>query len=406
MRNKVICYGASDGLRVMYHAVSAIYDIIGISDSNKEKKSIAEKYGVLYIAPDDINVNDFDYIIITSSFENSILQYLLEELKIRREQIITYSEFLKEQKLELGDKNSNQKLYILRGNSAYKGINAMILDYLYCLQSVKEISDYEVLIDTQNYTTIYHDETNTGKTNIIEYYFEKIGDISIEDAYQSKNVTLSMCTTTEEMHKFDYDICFDIQKREQCRKFYKKYFRLNSDMEQVIKEQKEKYIEPYHQKGLKICAVVDRSFAYNYAKAWGHYVQPDIDYSLKKLDELKGEWGFDIILLDTPDEEVCIKFKEHFGDLVIATKRTRVSRNFYKTCENICENRENDKYLQGQELLVSRYLLAACDYFYSGISGSSVLPIVLSENYNDVYIYENGRFGFEEEAIMDAPDKK
>lgn len=405
MRNKVICYGASDGLRVMYHAISTIYDIIGISDSNKEKKLIADKYGVLYIAPEDIKTNDFDYIIITSSFENGILNYLLEELKIRREQIITYSEFLKEQKLELGDKNSNQKLYILRGNSAYKGINAMILDYLYCLQSVKEISDYEVLIDTQNYTTIYHDETNTGKTNIIEYYFEKMSDISMENAYKSKNVTLSMCTTIEERYKFDYDICFDLQKRDQCRRLYKKYFKLNYDMEQFIKKQKEKYIETYHQKGLKICAVVERSSCYNTLKAWGHYVQPDIEYSLNKLNELKQVWGFDMILLDTQLDEIYEIYRKYFGKSLICTNRTRISKNS-EDASRISEDRENDEYLQGQELLASRYILASCDYFYSGISGSSVLPIILGENYEDVYVYENGRFGFEEEAIMDAPDKR
>jgi hypothetical protein len=65
----------------------------------------------------------------------------------------------------------------------------------------------------------------------------------------------------------------------------------------------------------------------------------------------------------------------------------------------------NDEFLQGKELLASRYLLAGCDFFYSGISGSSTFPMLIGENFIDTYIYENGRFGFEKEADWGLPVK-
>lgn len=401
MKNqKVICYGASSGFERLYYGIHAIYDVVGVSDKNPEKKAIAEKYGVRYILPEQLEKEEFDYIVITSCYEEAIKNYLVTEIGIPESKIIGYTEFLSEQKCSLGTKNPDKQIYILRRMETNNGINILLLEYLYQLMHCGDLERYEVVMDAQNYPGLYHTEENRGKQNIIEYYFNNLSGISVEDAYQSENVLVSRAAMLNEnvvkITKMQRDICKEEKVRSQYRALYYKYFHLNEKMQSYIDEQVERYIEKYHRQGKKICGIVDRTKGYNNLKTYAHYMQPEIDYSFKKISELREKWGFDIILLDTPFQDIKQTYENYFGDCLICTERSTVETKVVEEKKRVWENRENDEFFQGKELLASRYVLAQCDYFYSGISGSSTFPALLG-NFEKMYIYENGRFGLEDE---------
>lgn len=404
-RKRVICYGASSGFESLYYGVNAIYNVVGVSDKDSEKRAIADKYGIRYIEPQQLVKEEFDYIVITSEFEKQIKSYLINEVGIQQEQVIGYTEFLAQREYHFGEKNPAEYIYILRRMDTSNGLNILILEYLYYLRNFEKLEQFHVVMDACNYSTIYHNTQNVGKQNIIEYYYKVNCDISLKEAYESSHVVLSSAAMlfekVENITKMQRDICKNDEIRCTYRKLYDKYFILKDSVKSSIEQQRKKYIEPIHNQGKKICAVVDRSRGYNHSKTWGHYIQPNEEFSLKKLKELKEKWGYEYILLDTHSKQTEMRYRDVFGDKIICTERTRIDTD--KVIQGgkkikITSQRINDEYLQGEELLVSRYLLAQCDFFYSGISGSSTFPILIQNRFEDMFVYENGRFGFEEAA--------
>lgn len=411
-KEKVICYGASSAFERLFFPIKSLYEIIALSDSNCEKKAVAEKFSIPFVKPKDILNVEYEKIILTSSYEKEIKGFLVDELGIKESSIISMTEFLQEQKRCFGEKNEDKKILLLRKMDCADGMNSMLMNYLYTLEHFPDLEQYDVVIDSKNYTSIYQ---NDGKENILYRYFEDKSRVSLEDVYESKNVVLSNAgnllepDVLLEIAKMDRDICQKEDVRKYFRNLYNQYFRLNREMEKTLQEQIDQYITPVHRKGKKICAVEDRCYGYNNLKPYGHYIQPEFSETVQLLEKLRDEWGYEKILLDTIGLETEKAYKDYFGDMIISIDRTKVSENSTKIPEDetkgyrISEKRENDQFLQGKELLVSRYLLAQCDFFYSGISGSSVLPVLLGENFEDIYIYENGRFGFEAEAVMGVP---
>lgn len=407
---KVICYGASTAFERLVYAIKKLYDIIAISDRDLSKERIAEKYGINFVNCEKIRSMEYDYILITSCYEEEIAGYLKNELNVIPEKIILYSSFLKEQKFDLGNKNKSENILIARRVNTLNGLNALILEWLYYIKQYEKLDKYTILFDGKYYTNIYQEHAIR---NIYDDYFMKQEKISLEDAYESKNVYLTRAAMLEdsflEISQLDKAICKNETIRNEFRCLYERYFVPNECVVKKVQEEVDKILTPLKKQGKKICAVVERARGYNNVKAYGHYIQPSEEWSVEKIRKLKKEWGFDYILLDTHNKETEDIYQKAFGDTVIMTSRTRIETQALHN-QNIHivvrENRENDGYYQGLELLVSRYVLAQCDFFYSGISSSSAFVMMLKNNFIKQYIYENGRFGFEEKEKEGGPKKK
>lgn len=78
MKKKIIAYGFGKKFEEEKEGLLKKYDIIGITGSDIEKGRALENF----VVPEDLIKMDFDYIVITSSFDIEIINYLVDIIKV------------------------------------------------------------------------------------------------------------------------------------------------------------------------------------------------------------------------------------------------------------------------------------------------------------------------------------
>ncbi len=88
----VIVYGISGTLELNEDYIEKRFKVVGYSDSNPEKKATL-KQPEMYIWPADIVKADFDYILITSIFDEEIKESLVSKYSVPQNKILLFDEW-------------------------------------------------------------------------------------------------------------------------------------------------------------------------------------------------------------------------------------------------------------------------------------------------------------------------
>ena len=119
---------------------------------------------------------------VRSSFQN--LMYTIQNRELHK---------------SFGDENPDKTIYIIRcvndKSGFYNGpINNLMANYFYVLTHLRyaRVNGYVPVVDQQNYP-VYNsaDSAINGTMNAWEYYWKQPSDVSLDEAYRSRNVILS-----------------------------------------------------------------------------------------------------------------------------------------------------------------------------------------------------------------------
>lgn len=246
---------------------------------------------------------------------------------------------------------------------------------------------YIPVVDMQNSKTLYsEDKPLNGMKNAWNYYFENIGEVTLEDAYQSGKYVFAQ---EKPLNKYGNRFCllkYRFPTTKTINYYYpiiKKNLRIRPELLEEMNKDWEKStvncgkILGIHVRGTDMRinkthptpAIVQKYFNEMLCFLKKH---PDIERIFIATDELN---VIDFFKKNLVDKKYNIFFNKAFR-VVDTGKETMTGVH-----ETIIENpRKNHKYKMGLEVLKDAYFLSKCDYLICG--HSNVANVVLIWNHN------------------------
>ncbi len=375
----VIVYGISGTLELNEDYIEKRFKVVGYSDSNPEKKATL-KQPEMYIWPADIVKADFDYILITSIFDEEIKESLVSKYSVPQNKILLFDEWqgLRFQ-MQLGERHPDKTFYVLSRFTRYRdGLFSHIYSYL---EQLLWIDKHDVIpvVDMMNYRNQYLEDDKFGLENSWEYYFEPLSDIPLEEVYDSRNVILG------------YDKRSDFSnlsnELESYSMVWKKYIHMKPDIEKKINAK----IKTLFDGKERILGVLYRGTDYKQLKLKKVPVQPDLPELFELIDAEFARGSYDGIFVSSESEYALEEFKNRYGHNVIYTDQKRFSDTKGKWLSEIEFNRKDDRYLRGYEYLETIMILSECTSLIAGIChGSICAKIINGGKYENELLIEKG----------------
>ena len=264
-----------------------------------------------------------------------------------------------------GNLNPDKTILLIGGHNA--GLYSIIHNVIGYLIYARE-KGYVPVVDYQNNKTFYHDESFNG--NLWEAYFRQPSEISLEDAYSSKNVIHTPHTFSLSNYPSNgLHVINDKKKTMQIHEVFNKYIRYNDEISKYIEEEYSKV------KGKVLLGVYLRGT--DYKNLSGHAMQPTlesifekIDYYLKKYEDIEG------IFVSTEVEETLHSIQDRYVELVYFSNRFLIKE--FKTGQitpKVFYGNGKNKIQIGLEYLIDIEILSRLKYFISGLSGGSAAVI-------------------------------
>ncbi len=383
LEKKVIIYGLGNNFAKSIDYLKQRYEIIGCSDSDSKKKEIAKAYGFQFISPANISENEYDYIVVTSIYGESITDFLTNECGICKEAILRREIWSKiDFKTSFGDKNP-EKVFYLMSKSIRRNNGLMSLLYMYlCQMSMMDLEEYIPVVDLQTYDNQYLEKDEIGEVNAIEKFFEPLTPYSVNEVFESKNVILGY---DDPGYLWNF---FDDYELSKLSKVYKKYFRIKKDIRREIDEQ---YINIIGGRR-NVMGVLYRGTDMTELKLPYHMIQPSLSELFSYIDDGLSKWNCEYIYVSTEDEEALKLLKDRYPGKILCTNQKRYSELNGRWIAEVQNNRDNDAFLRGFEYLSTISILSRCDYLVSGIVAGSIAALIMNDGaYVDTVLINKGQ---------------
>ena len=235
-----------------------------------------------------------------------------------------------------------------------------ILDYLYVAERLNIIPVVHI-----GNKSIYYDSSINFSSNVFEYYFKQITQISVDEISSCKNV---ITARNSHLHLFiENDVVngyfYNITNKdiERWADIFRKYIRLNDATSKYVSAGINTIID-----NAKILGVHVRGTDFNIGFK-NHPKIVSINDYIDSATALMQDERYKKIFLATDDITILMRFQKAFGEkLVFYDDVLRTSSN--KGVHNIRNNRNHHNFLLGLEVIRDAFTLASCDGFISGPS--------------------------------------
>lgn len=287
------------------------------------------------------------------------------------------------EKLDLILKNvsSTKIYYIIRRDNPTLGLLTYVSVFLghiaYALSK-----GYIPIIDMQTFSSIYLEESDLGKKNAWEFYFQQPCDLSLSDIPEDAIKIYS----DKYFQPLSPHIESVINRKESV--FWKriafKYVRLNDAVSQYVEDEYTNLIC-----GQRVLGLLYRGTDYTKLKPLGHPIQPSVEQFIETIETKIEKWGdFDKFYLATDEQRVSDILERKFPGKILINKRTYYDG--FKDISYLSEanfNRENDSFLKGLEYLSSIILLSRSESIIAGLCAGTYAANFLKKNNfkNDFY---------------------
>lgn len=226
------------------------------------------------------------------------------------------------------------------------------------------------------------DHPVNGTSNVFEYYFEQVSNISAEEI----NKSISVIESTPKHGRFIYEQECSMYATNESEintlaRIYRKYIHLNCTTNKYVIENIAKMLT-----GKNVLGIHVRGTDFK-IKLNKHPIVITIDDYLSAAQKLWKTGKYDQIFLATDDVDAVNRFKEVFRDSVryytdIKRSKGSVSLAFLDS------ERENHHYLLGLEVLRDVYTLANCCGFIGNLSQVSVAARICKRGMNKLFFDE------------------
>lgn len=297
-----------------------------------------------------------------------------------------YQEYrYKQHKRIYGLRNKDKIFYIICPSASSQGLMSI---HNYVLWKIKYALEhgYIPVVDYKHYSNMYLENDLVGKVNSWEYYFKQPTDYSLEDARHSRHVILC-----DKFLPAGYSGMEDEDEVLYFHNVIDNYCKLNDKMAKKVQVAADALFE----ENAKILGVLGRGTDYTSLHPSHHAIVPSIDLLGNTIEEKMRAWGnYDYIFLATEDSTIYNALKRRFGNKLIAYDVPRFeSDTGNRKLAELGFERDNDRYLKGEEYLITIYLLAKCNSIITPIVGGGVAAIRINGGrYEHKYVFHLGEY--------------
>lgn len=286
-----------------------------------------------------------------------------------------------------GELNEDMTIYIVKPDTedCIEGLLSLVArTSLYIRYGKKH--DYTVCVDWKNYKTQYYD----GKSNAWNFFFEQPSQMTLEDAYKSKNVIVSGWTFRDLNPRAVYSerLFFDSVLTKECHELLVNGVRFNTEVEKICRVERTR-LNIKNRLGVYL-----RGTDYVILKPSGEYVQPTVQQVIEKIDEFMFRYDNPDIYLVTEDGNIYNAIKEKYGNQVgVVSFDSHIYKYRGDTFLSKSGVLDDDKKKRGINYLVKMVLLSQCRYLVSSITMGSMFSYGLNGGkYEDKFIFELGLY--------------
>lgn len=251
----------------------------------------------------------------------------------------------------------------------------------YCLEN-----NLIPIIDMCTYDNIYQDGLHI---NSWELFFEQPCGYGLTE---KENAEYMDCDIIRERP----DICMDFLTNEKKINFWrqicKQYIRLKDNVKQYVEHRFDEYMP--HGREKETIGVLCRGTDYTNLKPYGHPIQPSVREVIAKIKQFMKSYMCQYIFLATEDNDIYKSFYAEFGNRLIVPDTTR----YVDTGENYLADivrKEKNGFISGRNYLTSIYVLSKCKCLVAGRTSGSLAAVLLSEGYEDMYLWNLGYYGID-----------
>lgn len=285
-----------------------------------------------------------------------------------------------------GLRNRDKTFYIICPSTATQGLMSIHNYVLWKIRFAIE-RGYIPVVDYKNYANMYLESNLLGKVNAWEYYFKQPMGYRVEDIKGSRNVIIC-----DKLLPVGYRGIDDEEEVLLFHNIINKYCVLNDKMKKKVLEAKTALFPDESWEG--VMGVVARGTDYTSLQPHKHAIVPDIDTLIETIEEKLVLWEEKYIFLATEDQEIYDALKERFGDILFTYEAPRFPHNTgTKKLAEMRNERVNDRYLRGEEYLITIYLLAQCDSIITPVVGGGLAAVRINGvKYKHKYIFNLGEY--------------
>ncbi|MBQ6786605.1 MAG: O-fucosyltransferase family protein [Lachnospiraceae bacterium] len=285
-----------------------------------------------------------------------------------------------------GELNKDKVLYVIRNGKSGYGFFALYRETLKYLAFADRFNLVPVIVWDRN-IPYAEDEPIIEKMNPFEYYFQQPVGITEEEALKSYNVILA-----EEAHITDSFL--DVENNgngsgykinaifiNQLARIARKYIVMNDTLNNELNREINEVLEGRRTIGVHIRGT-DYKQNYN-----NHPMYVSEEEYIQAIDDLIKKQHYEQIFLATDDQDILNYMIMRYGKKIIYYNDVkRVSGT-----ESVAfseDNRKNNKYKLGVEVLRDMLTLSYCDAIVSGVSQVSICAKITKLSRNEKYCDE------------------
>lgn len=332
----------------------------------------------------EMDSEDITIVLCTNKPElNMKLNQQIEDMKLKASVANIIQQSTNDIPKQTITQESGKKYCVLRRQADNCGLFSFFIIFLggisYCIKN-----DLIPIVDMLTYDNMYQDGE---KINSWELFFKQPMGVRLQDAV---NAVYLDCNEITDYPNMSMDLLTNNKKIAYWRGICQKYIRFNEAAQQVIDHYMGMYMS--NDKEKETMGVLCRGTDYTELKPFGHPVQPDVNDVIDKARKLMEKNRCKYVFLATEDKKIYDIFAAEFGEQLIVLDMERYENTGNNYLADIIK-KQSDIYKRGMDYLVSIYILSKCKCLVAGRTSGSVGAMILSEGYDEVYLWNEGYYG-------------
>lgn len=291
----------------------------------------------------------------------------------------------------LGNKNENKNILFAEILGKKQGLGAFLRKTLLILYEADKLGFIPYIFYDKN--NFYREKSILTTNNTYEYYFKQKENLTIDKVNESKRVFYCTGNIIKRIEEDLYGKKVDLNAGYSVSEEYLEILGNVARKNLILNEQTTNYIKKSIKENLrnkiynnKVLAVHVRGT--DYALNWeNHPNMVTVDDFFVEIDKALKIYNFEYIFLATDDssrlEDFKCKYKEK---LIYFSEVHRSSGKINIAYEK--NDRENDAYLNGLEVIRDMYTLAQCQGLIAGLSQVSIMARIINYSLDKKYIYK------------------
>jgi GT2 family glycosyltransferase len=296
----------------------------------------------------------------------------------------------RERKISRGNDFPDKTFYVIRRHANRAGLFSFVMTNLASIQYAID-HQYIPIVDMQNSPNPMLKNSEVGRINAWDQYFDQPCGYTLEDIKKAKHIILGDVEAPSDYP--DYSMLQNKGELRRWQQMAQRYLHPLSHIEAAAS----RWLE--QNGGVKdMLGVLCRGTDYIQSKPLGHPIQPDIEDVLEECTRISSQYGLNKIYLATEDEEIFGRFEMAFPDKVFSYQQTRVTTS---AGENVNDrmNAMSDPYARNQEYLISIDILSKLSYFVGGATNGSYGALLMGAGQKYHHIWQLGCYGGKEDLL-------